>query len=668
MNNYGKHIYVVAQLLNKFDPENYSVEHFLDESSKDLQNLDVTEQTFILNVLGGCIQYKSLLEIVVDGFYARDGKRCLKAEHSLYVVICYVASFQLEELGLHNIYTIIKSLDVAKVCKFLRFFFDDLNLSTWIKDEWSRIYDSTYVKENWIDSLLRWQPEVKQMVDHLLDKTARPFVPVKTSKVTEPKAFNLIKPKPRPIPVPQKIPIQGKSHPLPQTTYKEPKEKQQLELVKQKNRQKAEELLMEANNDQFKCANAEKSKSTKLMIDQILKEKEKSLSFRTPKARPIPALKVDNIPVRLNATTILREDALYQRKVDEELQRIENLIEGARDSSEFLEWKRKMEEKDLEQQLAKIEYRRLEGKISHEEALLSRQKIIEENRMKASLMREETAELMRQYAEKRLQEDKEMRDLVEQVAEGHRNAKQARIMLQKYKQKIAQEVTEENRELLRQALEEAEEELRKKFELICEIRAIESVPFIRQKFVDLTQVSGHGLLCEMSVVELKERLTLLEEAKRKEEEDKRDQILSEKQAKEQYLLDKLEQISLHRAALGKAALLKQEENKMKTEYTKTSLAKNEHIAELQKKLEEKTQERKKQAEILKLTSDKYAMRFWSTRNKAQERQWKELEDSRDRQVQLVHHGIVPEMTAQKMATYQAERNEVFSSPSYVLQA
>ncbi|XP_030046974.1 cilia- and flagella-associated protein 99 isoform X2 [Microcaecilia unicolor] len=667
MNNYGKHIYVVAQLLNKFDPENYSVEHFLDESSKDLQNLDVTEQTFILNVLGGCIQYKSLLEIVVDGFYARDGKRCLKAEHSLYVVICYVASFQLEELGLHNIYTIIKSLDVAKVCKFLRFFFDDLNLSTWIKDEWSRIYDSTYVKENWIDSLLRWQPEVKQMVDHLLDKTARPFVPVKTSKVTEPKAFNLIKPKPRPIPVPQKIPIQGKSHPLPQTTYKEPKEKQQLELVKQKNRQKAEELLMEANNDQFKCANAEKSKSTKLMIDQILKEKEKSLSFRTPKARPIPALKVDNIPVRLNATTILREDALYQRKVDEELQRIENLIEGARDSSEFLEWKRKMEEKDLEQQLAKIEYRRLEGKISHEEALLSRQKIIEENRMKASLMREETAELMRQYAEKRLQEDKEMRDLVEQVAEGHRNAKQARIMLQKYKQKIAQEVTEENRELLRQALEEAEEELRKKFELICEIRAIESVPFIRQKFVDLTQVSGHGLLCEMSVVELKERLTLLEEAKRKEEEDKRDQILSEKQAKEQYLLDKLEQISLHRAALGKAALLKQEENKMKTEYTKTSLAKNEHIAELQKKLEEKTQERKKQAEILKLTSDKYAMRFWSTRN-AQERQWKELEDSRDRQVQLVHHGIVPEMTAQKMATYQAERNEVFSSPSYVLQA
>lgn len=55
---------------------------------------------------------------------------------------------------------------------------------------------------------------------------------------------------------------------------------------------------------------------------------------------------------------------------------------------------------------------------------------------------------------------------------------------------LVQEVAEESRELLRQALEEAQEELRKKFELIREIRAMESVPIIRQKFVDFTQVSA----------------------------------------------------------------------------------------------------------------------------------------------------------------------------------
>lgn len=43
---------------------------------------------------------------------------------------------------------------------------------------------------------------------------------------------------------------------------------------------------------------------------------------------------------------------------------------------------------------------------------------------------------MRQYAEKRLQEEREMRDLVEQVSEGRKNTKQARLKLQKYKQRI----------------------------------------------------------------------------------------------------------------------------------------------------------------------------------------------------------------------------------------
>lgn len=51
-------------------------------------------------------------------------------------------------------------------------------------------------------------------------------------------------------------------------------------------------------------------------------------------------------------------------------------------------------------------------------------------------------------------------------------------------------------------------------------------------------------------------MSLLKEAERKAEEEKRDQILEKKQTKQQVLLDTIEQISLHRTALGKAALLK----------------------------------------------------------------------------------------------------------------
>ncbi|KAG8591244.1 hypothetical protein GDO81_000105 [Engystomops pustulosus] len=415
-----------------------------------------------------------------------------------------------------------------------------------------------------------------------------------------------------------------------------------------------QELLIEANMGQFRCANPEKSEKTKRVLSEIMKEEDNKLDFNKMKSQQVQIKKVDNVPVRLNAAAILREGALYQRQVEEELSRIEKLVDGARDPSEFLEWQRQMQAKDLERQLADIECRRLEGKLSREEAVLARQNLIQENKRKALMKKEETEELMRQYAEKRLQEEKEMRDLVEQVAEGHKNAKQAKLKLQKYKQQIVQEVAEESRELLRQALEEAQEELRKKFELIREIRAMESVPIIRQTFVDLTQTAGHGLNCEMSIVELRERLALLKEAERKAEEEKRDQILEEKQSKQQLLLDTLEQISLHRTAQSKASLLRLEEKKAKSQLGKAAVANNERVTELQRKLEEKVTERKRQAEALKLTPHRNALK--SSKNSYEEKHWKELEESRERQAQLLQYGVVSGESAHRMAAYQAARS------------
>lgn len=44
----------------------------------------------------------------------------------------------------------------VSAAQFLRFFFNPLNLSSWIKDEWSLIYETAHVMENWIEPLMRW--------------------------------------------------------------------------------------------------------------------------------------------------------------------------------------------------------------------------------------------------------------------------------------------------------------------------------------------------------------------------------------------------------------------------------------------------------------------------------------------------------------------------------
>ncbi|NXH51751.1 CFA99 protein, partial [Rhabdornis inornatus] len=570
--------------------------------------LNVTEEKFVLDTLAGCTEYKSILDVVINAFYVQDGRYCPISERNLYIVICYLATFQLEEIGLQHFSRIVKSLDTAKMQQFLRFFFNDLYLNTWIKDEWNHFYDSVYVKENWIDPLLRWQPKVQKLIEKLTDKLSNRTTTVKTLRVTQPKEFNLTVSKPRAIPPPSPapLPVLPKRQPVPPSIYKPPKERKQLEEIKTKNIQKAKDLLLKANTNQFRCATIkpEKREGTILSsreIDPFLPQYlevvwESVLTQYFEELTKQPQDLIDNIPIKLNTAAILREGALYQRKLEEELKRIENLQQGAGDPSEFLEWQKQMRGKDLEEQLAEIECRRLQGKLSYEEAVLAHQNVIQENKKKADLLREEKAELMHLYAEKRLQEQKEMKELVEQVMEGHKNVKQVKAKIQEYKQQIVQQVCEESGELLQQALEEKEDQNRKRYELIHQIRAIESIPIIRHKFVDLTETGGHGLFGEMSIVELRERLALLKEAQKAAEEEKRDQIIHEKQAKEQLILDKLDQISQFRAELGRAAALKQEEKK-KSQSGERPM-KDERILNLQKKIEEKTMERKKQAGLL----------------------------------------------------------------------
>ncbi|NXO26831.1 CFA99 protein, partial [Cisticola juncidis] len=558
--------------------------------------LNVTEEKFVLDTLAGCTEYKSILDVVVNAFYVQDGRYCPISERNLYIVICYLATFQLEEIGLQRFSKIVKSLDTAKMQQFLRFFFNELYLNTWIKDEWSHFYDSVYVKENWIDPLLRWQPKVQQLIEKLTDKLSNRTTAVKTSRVTQPKEFNLTVPKPRAIPPPSPapLPVLPKRQPVPPSIYKPPKERKQLEEIKTKNIQKAKVSVFCSSILSFFLNWFFYIVSSSQILELYLKHI--CFAIKSLVAFSLEMSFIDNIPVKLNTAAILREDALYQRKLEEELRRIENLQQGAGDLSEFLEWQKQMREKDLGEQLTEMECRRLQGKLSYEEAVLAHQNVIQENKKKADLLRDKKAELMHLYAEKCLQEQKEMKELVEQVMEGHKNVKQAKAKIQEYKQQIVQQVCEESGELLRQALQEREDENRKRYELIQQIRAIESTPSMRLKFVDLTETGGHGLFGEMSIVELRERLALLKEAQKAAEEEKRDQIIHEKQAKEQLILDKLNQISQFRAELGRAAALKQEEKKKSQSIEKPM--KDERILNLQKKIVEKTMERKKQAGLL----------------------------------------------------------------------
>jgi len=634
-----------VEILDSFNPRIHGVLEHLHSCLATRQGLEESDESFITEVFSGCVQYTNIMKVVVDAFYADAGKTSLRVDRNVYTVLVYLALYRLDELGIAHFRKFVVSQETTKIHRFLSFLFNEENITTWMKDEWCQHYEHSYVQTNLVSPLLRWLPELNDLLAELGDKLANKQKQRRPKPVTEPKPFNLTKPRPRSVPMPEKIPKLKKLRPVPQTTYRAPVEGDVISQIRKENRRRAEEELIKSSNWQPACASAEKSDKTKRRMRQIIDDENSKLQFDKLKSQEMPSTMNGNIPIKLNAATIMREGVLFQKKEEEELKRLSEYEKGGRDASEFLKWQEATRKKDLEEKLAEIERRRLEGKLSYEEAILARQTMIKDNQKRVMEIKEETREMMQKHLEKRAKEGEEMRKLVEQTMMEHENTKEARRKLQEYKQKLVQEVSKESQELMRKALEEAEEEMRQRVALIAKIRAIESVPVIRFKHVDITESSGAGLLSEMSVAELRERLALLKIAEKEEEEEKRDSILKSKVEKDQLLMDTLETIAKHRAHKGKEAAVQLEQKKRQTKPE----VKDAKLQELQERLEARKAERKKESEKLAVAPKKSSARrqkaLQSEKAALEKMRWRELEETREKAAKLRGDGLASRNSA-----------------------
>ncbi|CAG5119109.1 unnamed protein product, partial [Candidula unifasciata] len=491
---------------------------------------------------------------------------------------------------------------------FFNFMFDETKLVTWIKDGWNKVYEPSYVQTHLLSPICRWLPELWDFIKILKNRIDNKQIPTeKTPAFTETKPFNLTKPRARAIPIPEQVPKLMKSKPPPKSLYRPPAIKEAIENQKEENKRKAEEHLLNASKIQFSCANPEKSERTKQIIQNIICEENAKVDSNRIKARPAPEFKKDHLPIKMTSAAILREGLLYQKQENDIIEKLRKLETGAHDASDFYKWQTEKRQQDLEMKLAACEERRLMGKLSHEEAILARANLIAENQSKAQSMKKEAADKMRDYLKQKMEMEKEMKMIVENTLAGHKMAKDAKKHIQEYKQKIAQEVKEENLDLMKQALAEAEEELRCKMKLIQEIRAMEATPIRNTKMVDLTSTSGYGLLSEMSIAELRERLAILKAKEKEEQEVKRDNIITIKQNKAEYISEMMDMITKYRTEQTKSAACKLEQEK-KNISTSAPL-KNDSLIELERKVQEKREERlREQQKIQQLLSHSTARR------------------------------------------------------------
>merc|ERR1719228_775218 len=276
--------------------------------------------------------------------------------------------------------------------------------------------------------------------------------------------------------------------------------------------------------------------------------------------------KVKNPSIKMTTAALLREEKLYAKREEKSLQELEKLLQGARDDSDFKQWRDKI--KAEADELKKIS-----------DKLLRRKELLDQREAEA------------------------LRRRNQEIAEADRNAYFAKKAVEAENRQLVEEIQRVKNEMWREKQREEEIEKERKRALIREIRQLEAERIEDRNYklpIDLTSTAGHALLGEMSIAELRERLCLLKEKEEAKEAERRKEIHQAKHRQELRLNEAKRKIEAHRTLL-----LAEQKQVSKIPSTPSGS----RLRELEKKLAERKNQRIKFQQEAKLkTSPKTTLR------------------------------------------------------------
>ena len=240
------------------------------------------------------------------------------------MIFTYIAIFRLDELGFPTYKQMVLSQEPVKMHVFLSYLFDEQMLTQWVKEEWCKVLDIGYIENNIFDRIRRFKPEIDALLAQLHAKAyasssnqseGQDDAAAKKKNFTVPKPFNLHKPRKAKLPQPMRIPQKSFARDPPKTLQNTSYAQIQEERAKKREETLAATRKKYSNEKQFNFT--ENRANIEELRKQVDEERYAELHNKF-KARPAPKFKDSALPVRLNAGTLLKEDALYRKKQQQE--------------------------------------------------------------------------------------------------------------------------------------------------------------------------------------------------------------------------------------------------------------------------------------------------------------------------------------------------------------
>lgn len=340
-------------------------------------------------------------------------------------------------------------------------------------------------------------------------------------------------------------------------------------------------------------------------------------------------------PVKLTAAAVKREALALKQAEEKEQKRLKDLEWNQRDETEFMTWKREMDERDDVVRLDYIQRKKIEMELSREEAILAQQKQTYNNKLNAKAMKIDS----NQRLDKREQDLKELFDkkvlVVEQVHSQKDKASEATAQMKSENRSLRDEIHKEIQDALKRKRDEEAFEHRRKQELIRQIRELEKIPIVRTKGFDPTEAGGHGLLEEMSIAELRERIEFNKRQLEQETEKKRQDNLDKKDKEASELLETASKIQDARDKRKADNDLRKKQKKEAEEAleAKKKAIREQGLIEAYEKINKKKRDKAAEdARLAKELKEIKLQRQYMNANAAmvEEKAWKELEAGAER--------------------------------------
>lgn len=460
------------------------------------------------------------------------------------------------------------------------------NLWNSLRSAWMRVVDLEFVEKKIIPRLEKFIPEMSRYaleldqnaVSNAAAEAAREEAKAKgeagltkppSKPSTRPVSPKLTKTRPPAMPEPERIDGQITAKEVPGFINNTTLALLQQEKQEKKNKIKESTVAQYNKSLEYKFHTSKAGRTLEEVRQEVEAKRSEGLAFDSSFYNEPPDFKKNAPSVRLNASTILKEDALYRKQQAKDAEVLRNYEEELRDPYDYYMWQQDLRERDAIDKLKGVAMRREQAKLSAVEAkdAMARQK--EDNFSVASLMREQ-AEVIRNQKElerelERLQHQEVVQSIIEvrstKPQEATRKVLESKIGLGK----TVREQLEEAR-LAKEEEDRKEEEI--KADKIRQLRALNTVHKERIVVFDPTLTAGIGLLDEMSYMEMQVRQKQEKERAEEAERVKRAEIAEEK-AKKSTVLDKRLDVIMRarevKAQANQQARQRSKENKQREE-------------------------------------------------------------------------------------------------------